>query len=203
MKGKSFQNGVEILFTDIAGNSTLVNNEAVKAPFSSNAILTRAADSFHPDNLPEPGYTTLQPTVVGLVGTTLKIDGLSDFDMSTLYDGIKAIPDRSAVNHVDLLTDTKAQTLNISVQDVLALGVGESYLSSGTHAGKIQMRIDGDSNDIVNFINEFNAPVDAKWTVNQTTKVTLEGITGDYFQATNIASGLELFVKMGVQINVV
>ena len=203
LKGKSFQNGVEISFTDIAGNSTLVNNEAVKAPFSSNAILTRAADASHPDNLPEPGYTASQPTVVGLVGTSFKIDGLTDFDMSTLYDGIKAITDRSAVNHVDLLTDTKAQIINISVQDVLALGVGESYLSSGTHEGKIQMRIDGDSNDKVNLVNEFNSTADAKWTVNQTTKVTLEGITGDYFQATNIASGLEIFVKEGVQINVV
>jgi hypothetical protein len=140
---------------------------------------------------------------VGTVGDKLEIKGNTEFDMSALYDGIAAIPDRAAVNHVDLLTDKSAQTLNVSVQDVLALGVGDSFLSTGTHAGKIQMLIDGDDKDKVNLVNAYGATGPAVWTVNEVTKVSLEGVVGEYFLATNITSGLELFIKTGVEINIV
>lgn len=203
LKGKNFTNGVEISFTDIAGNSVLVNNSAVTAPFASDAILTRAADALHPANLPAPGQSAQHPTTVGAVGPKLEIKGVTEFDMSSLYDGIAAIADRAAVNHVDLLTDKNAQTLNISAQDVLALGVGESFLSTGAHAGKIQMRIDGDSMDKVNLVNANGAEGDARWTFNAATKVSLEGVSGEYFQASNVTSGLEVFIQTGVQINIV
>jgi hypothetical protein len=203
LKGKNFTNGVEIVFTDVAGNSVIVNNSAVTAPFASDAILTRAADANHPASLPSPGYSAQHPTTVGTVGAKLEIKGNTEFDMSVLYDGIAAIPDRAAVNHVDLLTDKSAQTLNISVQDILALGVGDSFLSTGTHAGKIQMRIDGDDKDKVNLVNADGAVGTAVWTVNQVTKVSLEGVVGEYFQATNMTSGLEVFIKTGVEINIV
>ena len=203
LKGKHFANGLEILFTDVAGNSVLVNNSAVTAPFADDAILTREADTDRPANLPSPGHSAQHPTTVGTVGDKLEIKGNTEFDMSALYDGIAAIPDRAAVNHVDLLTDKSAQTLNISVQDVLALGVGDSFLSTGTHAGKIQMLIDGDDKDKVNLVNAYGANGPAVWTVNEVTKVSLEGVVGEYFLATNITSGLELFIKTGVEINIV
>jgi hypothetical protein len=181
----------------------LVNNSAVTAPFADDAILTREADAARPANLPSPGHSAQHPTTVGTVGDKLEIKGNTEFDMSALYDGIAAIPDRAAVNHVDLLMDKSAQTLNISVQDVLALGVGDSFLSTGTHAGKIQMLIDGDDKDKINLVNAYGATGPAVWTVNEVTKVSLEGVVGEYFLATNITSGLELFIKTGVEINIV
>lgn len=205
LSGKNFgtSDNFKLSFIDLAGNEKQVINPVNSYNFDSNAILSKAADADHPASLPNPGYTSTQPTVIGNVGNTFKVEGLQEFDMSTLYDGISDIADRAAVNHIDLLTDSKAQTLNISVQDVLALGVGESFLSSEKHAGKIQMRIDGDAKDHVKLTNEFEATGNASWTVNQETTVSLEGISGEYFQATNIASGLELFIKKDVQISIV
>lgn len=193
----------DLIFEDLAGNKKSVNEMLINFDFNSNAILVKDADNNHPYPLPKPGQTTSQPSVVGNVGSTLKVMGDQEFDMSTLYDGIPDIADRAAVNHIDLLTDTKAQTLNISVQDVLALGVGESFLSTGSHAGKIQIRIDGNNADKVELVNELEAIDDSKWTVNTMTPVTLEGITGEYYQATNLASGLELFIMKGVEITIV
>jgi hypothetical protein len=65
------------------------------------------------------------------------------------------------------------------------------------------MLIDGDDKDKVNLVNAYGATGPAVWTVNEVTKVSLEGVVGEYFLATNITSGLELFIKTGVEINIV
>ena len=189
----------EIQFSDVAGNTVFVEDTLSIHQFASNAILKHDADAHYPSMLASPGHTTAQPTVVGDVGT-LEWKGTSSFDMSSLYDGISYLPQKGAINHVNLL-DANGQTLDLSVQDVLALGVESSYLRTDGHAGKVQMRIEGDSMDAVRLTNEPGATV--AWVKNESTIVHLEGIAGDYYVASQSQFGLEIFFQVGIQISIV
>lgn len=190
--------GVELIFTDVAGNYKLVG-DIVQYPFSSNAILYKDPDQTYPFGLPKPGYTKTQPDVVGDFGS-IKINQIDDFDMTSLYDGIGQLQ-KAAVNHIDL-TAQGAQKINLSVQDVLALGVENSFLNSGVFKDKIQMRIDGDSLDVLKLTNESGALGNQVWKFNPQTPVNLQGVEGSYYQASNEAFGLEVFVKSGVKVEI-
>ena len=66
-------------------------------------------------------------------------------DMASLYDGISSIGETVAVNHVDMAQGI--HTLELTMGDVLQLGVKNSFSTSTTHKGKLQMRIEGDAAD--------------------------------------------------------
>lgn len=201
LKEKEFglRDNFNLIFKDLAGNEVQVKNPLNLYKFSPNANLSKAPDDENPLPLSKPGFVSDHPTTRGNVGE-FKFSGASEFDMSTLYDGISTLQ-KPILNNVDLTISGK-QTINLSVQDVLALGVENSFLSAGAHDGKIQMRIDGGSGDIVKLSNEFGAEGSGKWTINPDTTVQLQGIVGDYFQATNSFSGLEVFIKKGVEVQI-
>ena len=94
--------------------------------------------------------------------------------MASLYDGIDTVVDQAAANHV-VLSDTSDATLNISMGDVLALGVTNSFsiadVDNARHKRQIQMRIDGQEGDQLN-LDGFVDGVHLFWKGGQTMSLT-------------------------------
>ena len=153
-----------------------------------------------PTYLASKDFSGLEP--VGSIG---KIDVSSNFDMASLYDGIDTVVDQAAANHV-VLSDTSDATLNISMGDVLALGVTNSFsiadVDNARHKGQIQMRIDGQEGDQLN-LDGFVDGVHLFWNGGQTrTNLPLDIGTDRYNVFTNTAIGVALFVDEDIKVNV-
>jgi hypothetical protein len=126
---------------------------------------------------------------------------LSDFDMASLYDGISAVADQGAASHV-VLSDTKDVVLTLSMGDVLALGVTNSFSFDELYKGQIQMRIDGQAGDALNLDGLVNS-LNLAWNGGQTSfngPLTL-GLE-QYNVYSNVALGLALFVDTSITVNV-
>jgi hypothetical protein len=117
--------------------------------------------------------------------------------MASLYDGIPAMGDLAAVNHVDITKGT--HVLKLTMGDVLDLGVKNSFTTATAHKDHLQMRIDGDAADTVN-LDDLVGTTDLDWTKNNSA-VTLGD--KDYAAYTNDALGLSLFVQTGITLNLI
>jgi hypothetical protein len=178
--GKTFLPGeFSVRFTDKAGNVSSDGN------IGKTWIFENSLTSNPPAQLPEPGFGNNQ--LVGSVGA--QDITVSKFDMASLYDGIAAIPDVAAANHIKLGTGT--QTLNLTMGDVLELGVKNSFSNTGDHVGRLQLKIDGDGDDVVNLDNLVGS-TEMNWNTNNTS-VTLDGQAYKVFSNTEL--GLSLFVS--------
>jgi hypothetical protein len=179
--GKTFSPGEFLItFTDKAGNVSSDGNTNGKTWIFESSLTSNP-----PAQLPEPGFGKNQ--LVGSVGTQ---DIKSPkFDMASLYDGIAAIPDVAAANHIKLVNGM--QTLDLTMGDVLELGVKNSFINSGVHLGRLQLKIDGDGNDVVNLDNLVGS-TELTWNTNNE-MVTI----GDqnYKVYSNGDLGLSLFVN--------
>lgn len=161
--------------------------------------------------------TTLNPSDAGYlspknfsetsVGSAGKYDTLSDFDMVTLYDGINTLqnPERAVSNHV-VLSNTSDVTVTLSMGDVLALGVTNSFsiadVENARHKGQIQMRIDGQTGDKLNLDGLVNG-LSLDWVGGQTsTNIPLDIGTEKYNVYTNATLGLALFVDQQIEVKV-
>ena len=112
-----------------------------------------------------------------------------EYDMASLYDGIAVIPDVAAANHIKL--GTGMQTLDLTMGDLLELGVKNSFINTGDHLGRLQLKIDGDSNDVVNLDNLVGS-TEFTWNTNNTNVTIGEQ---SYKVYSNGALGLSLFVS--------
>jgi hypothetical protein len=198
---KTFAKGEFVLdFWDQAGNLTKITNTNETWIFSSplNPVTLGPNDSGY---FAEKSFNGTQ--TLGAVG---KLDVEGNFDMASLYDGIETLanPEKAASNHV-VLSNTSGVTLDVSMGDVLALGVTNSFniasVNGGAqHKGQIQMRIDGQNDDKLNLdglVNGLNLP----W-VKSTTAFPLDNGPERYDVYTNASLSVALFVDTDITVNV-
>ena len=139
------------------------------------------------------------------VGAVGKRDVTSNFDMATLYDGIDNVVDQTVANHI-VLSNTTNVSLTLSMGDVLALGVTNSFSVADTdnarHKGQTQMLIDGQAGDTLNLDGWVNG-LSLAWSGGQTSSnVPLTLGSEQYNVYTNVALGLALFVDKDITVNV-
>ncbi|PUE49011.1 hypothetical protein B9Z47_05720 [Limnohabitans sp. 2KL-1] len=191
IEGKVFAAGqFSLEFTDWAGNVKTVKNPGEVWDFSQ-AVMSNPV----PSVLPVPGFNADQ--LVGSVGKLVLPTGQKEFDMASLYDGISSIGETVAVNHVDMAQGI--HTLELTMGDVLQLGVKNSFSTSTTHKGKLQMRIEGDAADKL-VLDDLVGEKDYDW-VNNNSVVSLDG--QNYNAYTHESLGLSLFVHTSVSIQMV
>ncbi len=186
-------------FWDQAGNLTQITNKDQTWIFGTAA----------PAVTPQPTDATYLASkdFLGLktVGSVGKIDVSSNFDMASLYDGIDSVVDKAAANHV-VLSNSSDVILNVSVGDVLALGVTNSFSiavgDNSLHKGQTQMRIDGQSGDQVNLDGLVNGEKWV-WTGGENSTNSPFGIGSDTYDVyTNTALGVALFIDQDVKVNI-
>jgi hypothetical protein len=180
----------KMTFWDQAGNQTdIVNGKDWTFNNASVASLTATSDGAVVPKYFNGGQ------IIGAVG---QFDVPGNFDMASLYDGIDAIADQAAANHI-ALSDASDVTLTLSMGDVLALGVTNSFSDAG-HEGQIQMRIDGQTRDALNLDGLVNG-LNLNW-VQSSTNFPLDTGSERYDVYTNAALGLALFVDKDITVNV-
>jgi hypothetical protein len=187
----------KVEFWDQAGNLTLIQNQGETWNFTQPL----APKTLSPTDVGYMGPKDL--TGQQVLGSVKPYEVDSKFDMASLYDGIDSIADRGAVNHV-VLSNTSNVELTVSMGDVLALGVTNSFsvadITGAKHKGQIQMRIDGQTDDVLNLDGVVNGE---KWvwaggknSNNSPLGIGLE--TYDVY--TNTALGLALFVNTEINV---
>jgi hypothetical protein len=193
--GKSFEKDTFSLeFKDWAGNTYSIKNDFGRMDFVNAKMGTPGP--LIAAEWPLPGFSGNQ--LVDSVGKlVLSSTDPKDFDMASLYDGIPAMGDLAAVNHVDITKGT--HVLKLTMGDVLDLGVKNSFTTATAHKDHLQMRIDGDAADTVN-LDDLVGTTDLDWTKNNSA-VTLGD--KDYAAYTNDALGLSLFVQTGITLNLI
>lgn len=171
----------QITFTDNAGNISTIKN-------SKTWIFGNFSTETPPSVLAEPGFEKDQ--LVGSVGTQTITS--ADFNMASLYDGIATIADVAAANHIQL--GAGKQTLALTMGDVLELGVKNSFNNTGDHKGRLQLRIDGDAQDVIKLDNLAGSK-ELAWNTNNV-DITLDGQAYKVFS--NADLGLSLFVSNSI-----
>jgi hypothetical protein len=185
-----------LTFWDQAGNKTEILNP-IEWTFNNADLISLTATS---------DGAVLRKDLNGgqIIGSVGKFDVSGNFDMASLYDGIDAIADQGAANHIALSNASNA-TLTLSMGDVLALGVTNSFSIASVNGGaqhkdQIQMRIDGQADDKLNLdglVNGLNLP----W-VKSTTAFPLDNGPERYDVYTNASLSVALFVDTDIKVNV-
>ncbi|ALK88683.1 Ig-like domain-containing protein [Limnohabitans sp. 63ED37-2] len=197
---KEFSTGQFVLdFWDQAGNLRKITNEG------GTWIFGTAAPAVAPQPTDATYLASKDFSGLKAVGTVGKIDVSSNFDMASLYDGIDSVADKTAANHV-VLSNTSDVILNVSMGDVLALGVTNSFSiavgANSLHKGQTQMRIDGQSGDQVNLDGLVNGEKWV-WTGGENSTNSPLGIGSDTYDVyTNTALGVALFIDQDVKVNI-
>lgn len=198
--GKTFSSGQFIIdFWDQAGNLTQITNK------DQTWIFGKAAPAVTPQPTDATYLASKEFSGLKTVGTVGKIDVSSNFDMASLYDGIDSVVDKGAANHV-VLSNTSDVILNVSMGDVLTLGVTNSFSiavgANSLHKGQTQMRIDGQSGDQVNLDGLVNGEKWV-WSGGENSSNSPLGIGSDTYDVyTNTALGVALFVDRDVKVNI-
>jgi hypothetical protein len=192
IEGKVFPVGqFKLEFTDWAGNVKTISNGDRVWDFSAAKMPVNPPTN----TLPVPGFDADQ--LVGSVGKLVLPTSPKEFDMASLYDGMAAIGETVAVNHVDMVQGV--HTLELSMGDVLQLGVKNSFSASAAHKGKLQMLVDGDLGDKL-LLDDLVGETDFDWVSNNSV-VSLGGKS--YNAYTHESLGLSLFVNTAISINMV
>ncbi len=135
--------------------------------------------------------------LVGSVGKYAMTSNQS-LDLSSLHNLTPARDGQGAINHFDM-RGNGAQTLKVSISDVLALGVENSFSNASAFIDHLQMRIDGDSVDKLTLSKQWGSANDQSWLAHG--QLTLDGqIYNAYF---NQALGLEVFVQSAIAVTVI
>jgi hypothetical protein len=138
--GTRFEPGkFNLSFKDQAGNVDTISNKDRIYIFENPATSSTEA----------PKYEAKDFTGKKTLGSVGKLTLQSDLDMASLYDGIDSLKDQGAANHLVMGSEVQNFTLKISLDDVLTLGVTNSFSIGDAHKGKIQMLIDGQAGDEV------------------------------------------------------
>lgn len=115
-------------------------------------------------------------------------------NVADAYSIDPAVNSVAAINHIVMTDGAGNDTLKLTMGDVLALGVKDSFVSNGRR----QMRIDGDEGDKVSLDDLVGSSADQRW--NQPTTQQL-GST-NYKVYSNDFWGLDLFIKQDLQLTV-
>jgi hypothetical protein len=183
-----------VVFRDTAGHERAITN-------------TQAWD-FH---LIQPIALTMASTgpggfgngqLVGSVGPTngkYEMASGQNLDLSTLYTPSPTSGANGGINH--FVMGAGAQTLTVSIGDVLQLGISNSFSNDTPFKDHLQMRIDGDSADKVNLTKQWANSTDQGWLVSATA-LTL-GAAGTYTVYYNDTLKLDLFVQSAVHVTLI
>lgn len=173
-----------IKFTDDQGNTT---TESFSYPinFNSNTVKTLASST----------YTAHDLSTTGPIGSYNMTEPM--LDLSNLINYQAQTGQTVAINQVSM-QDPGAQHLTLNLNDVLSLGVSNSFISTGQFKDTLQMRIMGGSEDTLTIEN-----LTTDWTpVPTTTLQQFDGHTYRIYTAHNGSNGLvELFVEQSIQIH--
>jgi hypothetical protein len=192
LNGKShFEPGeFSIRFQDKAGNEWLKTNTQAwdfgNLAGNISLLTTSSIDS----GAFEPGK------LVGSIGK-YALASAQTLDLSSLYTLTPAGDGQGAINHLDM-RGNGAQTLKVSIADVLALGVENSFSYADTFRDRLQMRIDGDSGDKLTLSKQWGSSNDQSWLAHG--QLTLDG--QNYNAYFNQALGLEVFVQSAIAVTV-
>jgi Bacterial Ig-like domain len=174
--------GLEIIFEDLAGNSTTWTNP-IKYDFTEMT-------SEELISMGKSGLKSSTVTPVGAVGTYSVYQ--QDFDMASLYENVQKIGDRVAVNKLDMLQGD--HVVHVTMGDVLAMGVKDSFAIDG----HVQLLIDADSKDVLNLDNLVGSD-SYDWKDNNFK--TVDNKT--YHAYINTDFGLEVLVNTNVLVHLV
>jgi hypothetical protein len=177
-------NELKLDFTDLAGNSALT---------LSNGSQTWKFQNTNVSLIQGPSSGALVD-LIGSVGKYSMSLDLEMLDVSSLYDTRSTLGEKAAINHISSVGGG-LDVITISMDDVLALAVRNSFTTSG----QLQMRIDGDSTDKVFLDNMMGTSSELHWAKESET--TLDG--QQYSVYTNTDLGLELFIHQGLQVTAV
>jgi len=190
--GKSFAAGqFNLSFTDLSGNSYQIRNSDVSWDFGKASM--GVPDASMPAVLPDINFSG--NNAVGSVGKLVLGGTGSELDLSSLYTTTPKIGDVTAVNHIDAKSGD--HVIKLTMGDVLALGVKDSFSLATAHKGKLQMRIDGDSKDVLK-LDDLVGNTEYSWNTNQSA-VTLNG--RNYKVFSNAELGLDLFVEAEIRVD--
>lgn len=188
-------------FWDLAGNAskTLTSSDN---PQTANVVDPwEFASEVEVVNLKQPGLNELDRTpktfgsgaLADSVGTLQFTPGqATELNVTGLYKTNPAVNSVAAINHIKMNDDVGNDTLKLTMGDVLALGVKDSFVSNGHR----QMRIDGDEYDKVLLDNLVGSSSDQTWSQqpNQLSEMP------SYNLYSNTYWGLDLFIKQGIEV---
>jgi hypothetical protein len=125
-----------------------------------------------------------------------------NLDLSSLSTLSPALQASGGINHVDM--GTGAQTLTVSIGDVLELGISNSFKNTTGFIDHLQMRVDGNSADQLNLTKQWANSTAQSWSTTQG-QITLDTPNGSqtYNVYNNEALKLDLFVQSGIHVTVV
>jgi hypothetical protein len=152
-------------------------------------------------NLDQTGLSAIYktPKTFGsgaLAGSVGKLDfELGQETTVNLVDRYQLTPAANAVadiNHIVMTDGVGNDTLKLTMGDVLALGVKDSFVSNGHR----QMRIDGDEGDKVSLANLVGSSTVQTWSQKPNQWPDMPS----YNVYSNAYWGLDLFIKQGIEV---
>lgn len=143
----------QISLRDTAGNVSTLSNSS-KLIFNNIHLSTATDPSYqNASNIAQPG-------TIG----TYSLKEAEDLDLSALI--LNAEQNPGLHNTLDMLSSASAQRLSLSLNDVLSVGVRNSFQTDG----RVQVLVKGNSNDSLSF-EDLTA-----WNMAQTTDTVLGGV---------------------------
>ena len=179
----------KVVFVATAGNEWTKTNSQVW-DFQLTQPISLAAAPAGP-----AGFEQAQ--TVGSVGKYTLVNG-QNLDASSLYALTPALQAKGGVNH--FVMGDGAQTLTLSIGDVLELGISNSFANSLAFKDHLQMRVDGDSADRLLLSKQWANSTGQSWSADQG-QLTLDGQTYNVYRHTDLA--LDVFVQASVQVTLI
>jgi hypothetical protein len=188
-------------FWDLAGNAstTLTSSDN---PQTANVVDPwEFASEVEVVNLKQPALNELDRTpktfgsgaLAESVGTLQFTPGqATELDLTGLYKITPVVNSVAAINHIVMTDGVGNDTLKLTMGDVLALGVKDSFVSNGHR----QMRIDGDEYDKVLLDNMVGSSTVQTWSQQPNQWPDMPS----YNVYSNAYWGLDLFIKQGIEV---
>jgi hypothetical protein len=193
----AINNGVfKLGFWDLAGNAaktlTSADNPQTAAVLDAWAFAQNVSSVNLSQNSLNADYQTPKSfgagALAGAVGKLQITPGQETLlNVADAYSINPAVNSVAAINHIVMTDGVGNDTIKLTMGDVLALGVKDSFVSNGHR----QMRIDGDAGDKVSLDDLVGSSADQTW--SQTTTEPLNGIS--YKVYSNDYWGLDLYIK--------
>ena len=185
----------KLVFRDTAGNEQLVTNDKAwdLRPISGSIALTTG--SAGPGGF---GDGQLRGSVGPNNGKYEMTPG-ENLDLSTLYTLTPTQGANGGLNHI--VMGAGAQTLTVSIGDVLQLGISNSFSNATAFKDHLQMRVDGDATDQINLTKQWANATDQGWLVNSTPLPLGSAMT--YTVYSNDTLKLDLFVQSAVHVTLI
>ena len=178
-----------MVFRDGAGNEwTRSNTQAWDFHLLQSITLDMSSSS-------SPAFDNAQ--LVGSVGTQLMTTAGQNLDLSSLYTLTPELQANGGINRI--VMGTGAQTLTVSIGDVLELGISNSFANTAALKDHLQMRVDGDSADNLTLTKQWANSTAQSWSLTQG-QATLDGQIYNVYN--NEALKLDLFVQSAIHVTV-